>query len=62
MLINEFARGWNVGMAGMEELVQKAVEEAELPPVHVLDGGLAGVEALAALIRLTRRTPLRARL
>jgi Asp/Glu/hydantoin racemase len=51
-----------VGMAGMERLVQEAVEEAGLPPVHVVDGGLAGVEVLAGLVRLTRRTPLRSRL
>ncbi|TFK21159.1 hypothetical protein FA15DRAFT_672784 [Coprinopsis marcescibilis] len=40
------------GMAGMEGLVKKGVEEAGLPPVRVIDGAKAGVEFLAGLARL----------
>ncbi|KAJ7139887.1 Asp/Glu/hydantoin racemase [Mycena epipterygia] len=40
------------GMAGMEALVQSGVKEAGFPVVRVVDGNKAGVELLAALVRL----------
>ncbi|KAJ6604414.1 Asp/Glu/hydantoin racemase [Mycena vulgaris] len=40
------------GMAGMEGLVQAGVKEGGFGPVKVVDGNKAGVEMLAALVRL----------
>ncbi|KAJ7107664.1 Asp/Glu/hydantoin racemase [Mycena crocata] len=42
------------GMAGMETLVKAGVKEAGAGPVRVVDGAKAGVEILAALVRLAK--------
>ncbi|KAJ6519585.1 Asp/Glu/hydantoin racemase [Mycena sanguinolenta] len=42
------------GMAGMEELVQSGVEEKGFKRVTVVDGNKAGVEMVAALVRLMK--------
>ncbi|KAJ7275280.1 Asp/Glu/hydantoin racemase [Mycena haematopus] len=42
------------GMAGMEALVQSGVKEKGSKPVKVVDGNKAGVEMVAALVRLTK--------
>jgi hypothetical protein len=39
-------------MSGMEALVKRGVEEAQLKSVKVIDGAKAGVEILAGLARL----------
>ncbi|KAK7064426.1 Asp/Glu/hydantoin racemase [Favolaschia claudopus] len=41
------------GMAGMEQLVEEGVKEAGFGAVNVVDGNKAGVEMLAALVRLS---------
>ncbi|KAJ7783526.1 Asp/Glu/Hydantoin racemase-domain-containing protein [Mycena maculata] len=42
------------GMAGMQNLVQSGVEEGGFKAVRVADGNKAGVEMLAALVRLAK--------